>query len=28
LDNTCTINCAWGGVISFTFPGQVTHQIP
>jgi Domain of unknown function (DUF4280) len=28
LDNTCTINCAWGGVISFTFAGQATHQIP
>lgn len=28
LDNTCKLNCAWAGVISITFPGQVTHQIP
>ncbi|MGL6110752.1 MAG: DUF4280 domain-containing protein [Rubrivivax sp.] len=28
LDNTCKLMCAWGGVISFTTPGQFTHQIP
>ena len=28
LDNTCKLNCAWGGVISFATPGQFTHQIP
>jgi Domain of unknown function (DUF4280) len=28
LNNTCKLNCAWGGVISFTFAGQATHQIP
>ena len=28
LDNNCKLNCAWGGVISFTAPGQFTHQIP
>ncbi|WP_428261488.1 DUF4280 domain-containing protein [Haliangium sp.] len=24
LDNSCTLNCAWGGVISITSPGQTT----
>ncbi len=28
LNNTCTINCMWGGMISFSFAGQATHQIP
>jgi len=28
LDNTCKLMCAWAGVISISFPGQVTHQIP
>ncbi len=28
LNNTSTLNCIWGGVISFTFPGQVTQMIP
>ncbi len=28
LDNNCKLNCAWGGVIAFTTPGQFTHQIP
>lgn len=28
LDNTCKLACNWGGVISFTMPGQTTHQIP
>jgi hypothetical protein len=28
LDDTCKLACAWAGVISITFAGQVTHQIP
>jgi hypothetical protein len=28
LDNTCTLNCLWAGVIQVTAPGQVTEQIP
>ena len=28
LNDSCTINCAWGGMISFSFAGQATHQIP
>jgi hypothetical protein len=28
LDNNCKLNCAWLGVIGFTSPGQMTHQIP
>jgi hypothetical protein len=28
LDDTCKLMCAWGGVISLSFAGQVTHQIP
>ena len=28
LDDTCKLTCMWSGVISITFAGQVTHQIP
>ncbi len=28
LDNTHTLMCMWGGVISVVNPGQVTEQIP
>jgi len=28
LDNTSKLMCIWGGVISFTNPGQTTEQIP
>jgi hypothetical protein len=28
LDNTSQLMCVWGGVITFTFPGQVQEQIP
>lgn len=28
LDNTSTLNCLWGGVITFITPGQFTHMIP
>ena len=28
LDNTCTLNCAYAGVITFVTPGQFTHMIP
>ena len=28
LDNTSQLMCMWGGVITFTFPGQVTEEIP
>lgn len=28
LDNTCTCQCMWGGVIMVTSPGQVTEMIP
>jgi len=28
LDNTCMLNCSLGGVISITFPAQVTHNVP
>jgi hypothetical protein len=28
LDNTCTLNCIWGGVIRFVTPGQFTELIP
>ena len=28
LDDTCKLMCAWAGVISIAFAGQVTHQIP
>lgn len=28
LDNTCTLNCMWGGVIQVAMPGQFTENIP
>ena len=28
LDNTCTLNCMWGGVIQVAMPGQFTELIP
>jgi hypothetical protein len=28
LNSTSKCMCAWGGVIQFTFPGQVTVQVP
>ena len=28
LDNTCTSQCAWGGVITVSVPGQVKEMIP
>jgi hypothetical protein len=28
LDNTCKLMCAFAGVVSIAFPGQVTHLIP
>lgn len=28
LDNTCTLNCIWGGVIQVAVPGQFTELIP
>jgi hypothetical protein len=28
LDNTCKLNCAWGGVIAFSSAGQTSHLIP
>ncbi len=28
LDNVSKLMCIWGGVIEFTFAGQVTHEIP
>ncbi|RZA14758.1 MAG: DUF4280 domain-containing protein [Lysobacteraceae bacterium] len=28
LDNTCKCMCNWGGVVSVTYPGQVTEMIP
>lgn len=28
LDNTCTCQCAWGGVITVVNPGQATEMIP
>lgn len=27
LNNTCMLNCTWGGVISISQPGQMTEQI-
>ena len=28
LDNVSQLMCMWGGVITFTMPGQMTHLIP
>jgi hypothetical protein len=28
LDNTCTLNCMWAGVITVAMPGQFTELIP
>ena len=28
VDNTCTCNCLWGGVVSVVVPGQFTEMIP
>ncbi|MGG7566951.1 DUF4280 domain-containing protein [Rhodovulum sp. DZ06] len=28
LNNTSKLMCIWGGVISVTYQGQATHQIP
>ena len=28
VDNTCTCNCLWGGVVSVRVPGQFTEMIP
>lgn len=28
LDNTCTCQCTWGGVITVSVPGQATEMIP
>jgi hypothetical protein len=28
LNSTSKCMCAWGGVIQFTFPGQVQVQVP
>jgi len=28
LNNTSTLMCNWGGVITFVSPGQMTHMIP
>jgi hypothetical protein len=28
LNNNSKCNCLWGGIISITYPGQVTVQIP
>lgn len=28
LNNTSTLMCIWGGVITFVTPGQITHMIP
>ena len=28
LNNTSQLKCLWSGVITFTDPGQTTHQIP
>lgn len=28
LNDTSTLNCIWGGVISFSTPGQMTKYIP
>ncbi len=28
VDNTCMLNCMWGGIITVSFAGQVTEMIP
>ena len=28
LDNTCTCNCMWAGVVTVAMPGQTTEMIP
>jgi len=28
LDNVSKLMCIWGGVISFTYPGEVTVEVP
>jgi hypothetical protein len=28
LDNVSQLMCMWGGVITFTFPGEVTVEVP
>jgi Domain of unknown function (DUF4280) len=28
LDNVSQLMCIWGGVITFTYPGQVTVEVP
>ena len=28
LDNTCTCQCSWGGVITITMPGQFQTSVP
>jgi len=28
LDNVSTLNCIWGGVITFTYPGETTVMVP
>jgi hypothetical protein len=28
LDNVSTLMCMWGGVITFTTPGEFTVQVP
>jgi hypothetical protein len=28
LSNSSTCMCTWGGVISITFPGQATTNVP
>jgi len=28
LDNTCTLNCIWGGIIQIVVPGEFTVNVP
>jgi len=28
LDNVSTLQCIWGGTITFTYPGEVTVEVP